>query len=251
MHARWKFVAMLLSISLGGCGSSLAAPHGRSPTPALPHGFSTISDLLHRIDPVVQKDAGLTVLLPRSIPNDVPQTGHKWDAAYSASKDAYSVEVYGGPPLPVNSPNAPQGGMRFVMLVRGATTMGGLNNQFGSLTAWQPNAAQGQVSLGHGITATNFTTGTGHQTKTSVSWHEDGWTFVLLPTTDQPSDKLAAGIAQSSLGLHLPGTSGTAVFAVAPDTPSYAVFKQGAAWYSIYANRWQAATYASSMEPLR
>jgi hypothetical protein len=106
------------------------------------------------------------------------------------------------------------------------------------------------VSIGFGITVALHERGEGDGATYSASWREKGWTFVVSPTvgTGNPLGTIRM-LAKEALTLRFPSPEGTAVFAFGPDAPSLAVFRVGPAWYSVYANGFEAASFAAAMAP--
>ena len=236
-----------------------------SPSPAtgLPDGFASFAALRSTMGPVLARATAIPVWLP------VSTLRGQLNVDYVGSASGYTISVYGGPPLPVNGPGVAAGNAEFVLTVRGAQTEAGLNLQetYGPLSPWTPNASQGEIALPHGLVGTTFTSGAGASTVSGIGWQEDGWTFVLTPTLSQNQlESLAVDVANQNWDMTLPQfepaspyseggvpaplTPGTVAFGVGPDAPSIAVFQEDGTWYAVMANGWSAARWAAEMAPI-
>ena len=135
------------------------------------------------------------------------------------------------------------------MSVSGAHTQAGLRVNTTFVTPYLPNAAQGTVDLGNGITGTNFVSGAGASQETGIQWQERGWTFIIpsSPSSQQP-DATAANLAAQFRAIRLPAPHGTASFGLGPDAPSVAMFRLRGSWYAVEANGWHALNFASNMQ---
>jgi hypothetical protein len=236
----------------------LAGAHvlvARAATPKVgtrvPDGFRTYAALRAALLPLLRDSTGIPVLLPKTLgARGKAPSSLRIDALYRTGKAGYLLELSYGPKLPVNSPKVTEGGnAAFLMAVRGSTSKAGLDlSAFGPLTAALPGATTKRVAIDHGVLLTLHQKGEGDGATYSASWREDRFTFVVSPTvgTGNPLRSIKA-LAAKLGGLHLPGEAGTAVFAFGPDAPSIAVFRLGKAWYSVYANGWQAASFAAAM----
>lgn len=213
------------------------------------------------IGPKIQSITQMPVLLPATIPGNGRVAGSSIDVQYSGGAKGYVLTLSYGPKLPPNSPKIQWGNAEFLMTVRGARTLRGLDLQnFGPITALSPamrGAAQGEILLTKpDLVATHFVAGAGNSAMGSMQWQQSGWTVVIPPTLESGHPvQLAQSIAQSSAALHLhpPAQGGTLAFAIGSDEPSIAVFRQGGWWYSLQANGWRAAAFAAHMvhvEPL-
>ncbi len=242
-------------MALSACGTTLKATSS-TPAPKLPQGFSSYSAVRSALLPLIRHGTALPVLLPASIPRNGVVHGAKTviDASYRASHQGYRLSLFYGVPLPVNSPKVGESGNAgFLMEVRGAPTEADLKvaTSFGPTESTIASGTSEAVSLGHGITGTLVTGPLNGGTAYSMTWQEDGWTFVIPSTMGIGGSpvRAATSLASWAEGMKLPGEDGKVVFTFGSDGPSIAIFRLGSAWYSLYANGWQAARFASTMVP--
>lgn len=230
--------------------SGLNARATAAPLPSLPSAFPSYAVVLKNVGQHLALTSDVPVYLPKHLPQG---TYHgDLDVEYAEKNQGYSMTIGGGPALPANSSKIEIGNAELLGTFMGMPWYLPFHARQDDMPLFpSPATPKGTtLRLASGITGTQYP-GT-EEVPTLITWQEDGWTLNFMGEGVSPGiiAGSAKSIAQSLIGVKLPGTHGRATFSIGSDAPSEATYDLNGTRYFVYANGFRAVTLAQQMAPV-